>query len=532
MILDNETKIKYGKTFEEAFTNQKIICKCDYCGEIFERMKSIIIRTLTSPTHSCGKKECKQKKYKDSMIVLTGVEHPMFLKETKIKIKETCLENYGVENPFQSEIIKTKIKEKNRENLGVDYPMQSEKTKEKAKQKWLENLGVDNPQKSKKVFDKTCKTNEERYGKKCVFESEEIKEKSQKTCERKYGKKNASQAKCVREKREQTFKDRYGVRNPTLSPEIMNRIYENNNKKYGQPHPPRNYKCENEIKNWLNSFGFNFQTTWDIITKKDGRKLQLDMYSPDLKIGVEFCGLYWHTDLSKTPRGRDSHFSKYKNCEEKNIKLITIFEDEWKHRNIQCKNFLKSVLGISEKKIFARKCTIIELSKEQFNKFIDENHIQKPNNLNIIRFGLIFKDKLIAAMSLGRHNRQNGVSKLVLDRFCCKDGIQIAGGASKLFSKCIEWAKNNNYKEIISFSDNRWSEGNIYKVLNFTLDKELPPSYDYVNLKTPSTRIKKQSRQKKKIGCPSKIKEHIWMAEKGYGRIWDCGKKRWKYTIN
>ena len=35
---------------------------------------------------------------------------------------------------------------------------------------------------------------------------------------------------------------------------------------------------------------------------------------------------------------------------------------------------------------------------------------------------------------------------------------------SKLFKHFIGWAKNNKYNKIISWSDNSWTEGNVYKI--------------------------------------------------------------------
>lgn len=189
-------------------------------------------------------------------------------------------------------------------------------------------------------------------------------------------------------------------------------------------------------------------------------------------------------------------------------------------------------MKLNKEKIYARECLSKELSKTEFNEFIDSNHIQKSNNLSLIRYGLIHNNQLIAAISIGRHSRQNGRCKLILDRLCFKENIQIIGGANKLFDKCKKWAKNKGYEEIISFSDNRWSQGQVYGVMKFTLDKELPPSYDYVDLKHPTKRFSKQSKQKKRINCPDNIKEHIFLANDLFARIWDCGKKRWKYNIN
>jgi hypothetical protein len=94
------------------------------------------------------------------------------------------------------------------------------------------------------------------------------------------------------------------------------------------------------------------------------------------------------------------------------------------------------------------------IPKEEARKFFNDYHIQGANNLGVVFFGLIFDNEVLGVMSLGRHSRQYK-DLIVLDRLCFKDGVQVVGGASKLFKSCTGWAKKEEYNSIISFSDNR-----------------------------------------------------------------------------
>lgn len=225
----------------------------------------------------------------------------------------------------------------------------------------------------------------------------------------------------------------------------------------------------------------------------------------------------------KTPYKKN----KYKHYENGHQNIL-IFSDEWDFRKEQCCNHIKSLINKNEK-IHGRKCYIKELNKKDAKKFIEKYHIQGSNNLGLIYYGLFLKDNLLGVMSLGRHNR-NYPDKLILDRLCFKDGYSVAGGASKLFKKCIEWAKVNNYKKIISYSDNRWSLGKVYEKLNFKLDKELYRDYCYFK-NGDIKRTKKQNLRKSITGCPKNKTESIWAKENGYNKLWDCGKKRWIYDL-
>ena len=282
---------------------------------------------------------------------------------------------------------------------------------------------------------------------------------------------------------------------------------------------------ELELKDWLNGYGFNFQSTREIIKPKE-----LDMYDDNLKLAIEYCGLNYHHECSSSSRGKKYHFHKYKSCKEKGIRLITIFSDEWGKKAKQVKNFLKSVLGIYDRKIFARKCKVLEIQHFIGKDFCDMNHIQGGNSNSILYYGIFEKEELLGVMSFGMHHRNN--KELVLNRMCFASGIQIIGGASKLLKYAISKIKGFGYDKIISWSDNRWSAGNVYEKTGFILDGELGPDYSYVNINQPYVRRSKQSMRKSNTDCPEDKTERDWALENGFARIWDCGKRRYVYHIS
>ena len=257
---------------------------------------------------------------------------------------------------------------------------------------------------------------------------------------------------------------------------------------------------------------------------------EIDIYIPSLNLGIEYCGLYWHNENSPEPRVKKYHHEKMKQAKEQGIRLITVFEDEWTDRQSQVKNFLKSVLGVSETKVFARKCQIREVPKEEAQSFLDDNHIQGSSSFRIA-LGLYHNEELLGLVTGNKHHRQGFEGIFVLNRLVFKDGVQVVGGSSKLLKYLIDWGRSMGYVELISWSDNRWSEGNVYSKTGFNLIEELGPDYSYV---TPEgTRQSKQSNQKKNL----RKKEAVGTTELemslslGYSRIWDCGKKRWSILL-
>lgn len=281
----------------------------------------------------------------------------------------------------------------------------------------------------------------------------------------------------------------------------------------------QNYEnTKQEIRGWLNEgLGFNFEYNYQL-----SKTNILNLYDPDIHVAIDYCGIY---DSALTTR---EQYNKFKSCLMQGIQLITIFSDEWETKQKQCMGHIKSVLGLKQDRVFARKCEIKTLFKNEACNFFDEYHIQGKNNLALVCYGLFYKGDLVAAMTFGRHHRQNtDQSDAILDRLCFKDGIQVIGGASKLLKACREWAKQEGFNKIISFSDNRWSIGKVYEAMNFICDREYRPDYSYVDLKNPTKRISKQSQRKGSTNCPAGMTELEWATARNLVRIWDCGKKRW-----
>jgi GNAT superfamily N-acetyltransferase len=278
-----------------------------------------------------------------------------------------------------------------------------------------------------------------------------------------------------------------------------------------------------EFLKWLQSKGCVPSKIESLTVWLDSLKVNYQIINNIIDVG-EF-GIHYF-ELSKTTEERQQTHRLYRNFGKP---LITIFSDEWMKRNTQCKNYLKSRLNISSNKIFARKCQIEAITKDEACLFFETYHIQGKNNTGIVFFGLFYENEMVGAISLGRHTRQ--YDDLVLDRLCFKDGYQITGGASKLFKTSAEWARRNGYTEVLSFSDNRWSTGRVYEKLGFNFDKDTGPDYSYINSIFPSKRLSKQSQRKKVVKCPEGMTEHEWAAKRHLLRIWDCGKKRWLFRL-
>ena len=108
-------------------------------------------------------------------------------------------------------------------------------------------------------------------------------------------------------------------------------------------------------------------------------------------------------------------------------------------------------------------------------------------------------------------------------RFASIFSFNVIGGAGKL----LKYFENNYDGSLISYSDKRWSKGNLYKQLGFEELKDSSPSYFYTKGTKRFNRVMYQKHKLKKLleNYDEKLSEYENMSNNGFMRIWDCGNK-------
>jgi hypothetical protein len=256
--------------------------------------------------------------------------------------------------------------------------------------------------------------------------------------------------------------------------------------------------------------------------KMGARKLNFDVYIPHLKLAVEYCGLYYHSDLFKLPF---AHLRKLQLAEQNGIRLITIFSDEWLNNREIVLNKIQAAGGLL-KKIYARSCSLVQLTKEESRAFFSTYHLQGASPQSIT-FGLKYEDEIIGAMSLGHLTRNVEKYKnwIELKRLAFKSGIAVTGGSGRLLSICEQWAKEHKILGIISYCDLRYSQGKVYEILGFKNETtRIKPHYHYMR---GITRWNAQTFKKTATDRLSGKTERELMRERGFQRIYDCGHLRY-----
>jgi hypothetical protein len=246
---------------------------------------------------------------------------------------------------------------------------------------------------------------------------------------------------------------------------------------------------------------------------------ELDIYIPDLKIAIEYNGLYSHHYKpweEKEALKKDSkyHLNKTLECEKQGIQLLQFYSDEWNLKQTIVQSIIQSKLNLN-KKIYARKCKILEIPTRLKNSFLNQYHIQGEDKSSI-KLGLFYEESLVALMTFSK-SRFNKLYQWELTRFCVQSGLSVVGG----FSKLLSFFRCEYDGSIISYADRRYSNGNVYSKNGFSLIHINSPSYYYVD-KNFIRRVNRMRFQKKYIGAYD-CTEYEKAREMGFEKIYDCG---------
>jgi hypothetical protein len=474
---------------------------------------------------------------------------------------ENNIKKYGVAHIFQSEIVKDKIRATNVERYGVPNPQQNKDIKSKTNLTNVERYGVPNPQQNKDIKSKTNLTNVTRYGGPAPTCSRAVIDRREHNNVEKYGVRHPSQLVSIKNKSKYTSLKQYGVDNyqkrNVTNIKLMTHDYIIDNFindtgyiliedvcKFFNISTTKFYRIKHELNITNPTYSTKHKTQQEIYDFISVKKIlndrlilngkELDILLPDNNIAIEFNGLMYHSfGKSKysmfdnyTDENKYLHYTKTRDCIDKNIQLLHIFENEWLNQTKRdiWKSVINSKLGIYEQKIFANECQIIDLKTDNnlVTTFLEQNHLQGFAKSSI-KLGLLFDGKVVSIMTFSK-SRYNEKYQYELVRFCNKINTMVIGSADKLFNYFIKLHDPNS---IISFTNMRWSNGGVYDKLGFSKLSISLPNYYYF-LPSNKILINSQTFQKHKLKNKLQIYDDelsgtLNMYNNGYRKIYDCG---------
>lgn len=560
----------------------KISGICKICNTSTE-FRSIAAGYKAFCSHACAMKDIeilknRSEKMKESLMLKYGVENASQIKDVPEKVKNTKKLRYGDENYVN----RAKAIETNLIRHGVENYTQTDEYKHRIKQTSLLKYGVEHFTQSNKVKEKIIETNLKKYGVKFSLQNKSIREKGYESILKNGGytlqRGNLAERpayiahKDAYRKRVLEYAENGGFTNVKLLDVnemqfeclICNDIFfanpdsglaKGNAQKY-----PRCYQCfpigknakfslfHQEFVSFLIQFcGLKKEELLenDKIILKEINK-EIDVYIPSKNIGFELNGNYWHTE-KHGGKERKYHINKTQICENNNIRLIHIFEDEWEKKRELIYSKILHFLGIqkeSRKSIYARKCEIKEINSSIAGKFLDKYHVQGKETSASTLLGAYNGEELVAVMTFGKPRNNMGKggknkseSSVELIRFATQTNIRIPGIASKLFSFFINKSRTD-VDQIYSYADRRWtySKKNVYLELGFLETNRSDPNYFYVHSKDGFlVRRNRFSYRKSQLArkFPKQYNSSLTEVENmfafGYDRIWDCGTIRYTW---
>ena len=240
-----------------------------------------------------------------------------------------------------------------------------------------------------------------------------------------------------------------------------------------------------------------------------------DVYLPEKKIAINI------NDGSIPELNKKyEHYKRLKELESKEIRGLQF----WAHSFIEnpelVESMVRNALGIIEARIFARKCTVQEVPSKKYREFLNENHIEGQKNSGI-RLGLYHEGELVSVMGFSKQKNH-----YELDRFCSIRNTLIIGGFSKLFKK------RPLGRDIISYSFNSYSVGNVYQVNGFSFVRENKNTLYYYydgRLRNRNNFMKHKLVDRLNIGNPEDYTERGLAESMSAFQVFDSGTKTWLY---
>lgn len=551
-----------GKMYKESFVSKNHIEEYDYiisyCENInlqkipFKEKAYISINSLKGVPF-CKNANCKNTvKFKNSTIGYLEYcsrkcvsSDPDVIKSKEIK----SLEKFGTKSPSQSKTVKDKTNKTNMEKYGFKSAMCLLETQKKSKETLFKNHGVNNPSQSIDILQRRIQS----------FKKSDYRETYKKTSLLKYGTEHPWMNKEIHKKTIDFFYSSYRNRiNKIIDVDNFSFIdfkkgittnllfrcnecdsnfdilpyqfyYRTNN---GSNICTNCYPiAENASISQIEIYKFilkNYSGEVVLDCKNIITPYEIDIYLPELKLGFEFNGVWWHSEKFK---GENYHLKKHDISISNNISLVTIWEDDWVTKRDICESFILNKIKRTKNKIYARNCAVKEISYNESKSFLERNHLQGDCKSSI-RLGLYNSGELVTLMTFSKlrlplqrkeENRRNE-NTYELTRFCNLINTNVAGGASKLLKYFID-----KYKpmRIETYSDNLISNGDLYKTLDFEYSHTSKPGYWYVVDGIREHRFNWRKQRLIKMGHDSNKTEEEIMSEMGYYRIYNAGNKKW-----
>lgn len=296
--------------------------------------------------------------------------------------------------------------------------------------------------------------------------------------------------------------------------------------------------AEDAVADYLSSItSLEIQRNLRILPRTEDKRnnLEIDIYTPAIKLGIEYNGSAYHASLNGIFKdiANTYHQDKFLLAKSMGIHLINIFDVDWQNNQEKIKSYLLDLVK-PPVKLYARQCEIRKISSSEANSFCDKYHLQGSTRANNICYGLFYNNYLYSVMTFGHIRYKPNGSEYELYRYCVKSGYTILGGASKLFKHFL---LDYSPSKVVSYSNNDYFSGDIYPKLGFKYDGQCALPYFWFGSdirkreQCQAHKLKEMYPEiyQKAIDEGASNKENFIMTSLGYKKVYRSGNTRWIY---
>lgn len=272
---------------------------------------------------------------------------------------------------------------------------------------------------------------------------------------------------------------------------------------------PGGSAAQEKLAKWIESVGFGVRRN-DRSALDNG--MELDVHVPDAMFAVEYNGLYWHSHAN---RSMLYHSNKSSTARRSNIRLMHVFEDEWRDKPDIVKSMILSRLGASPHRVGARKCEARELTPQERRSFFDDNHIDGDVPA-ACAWGLVHEGSIAYAISVRRpfHKKE---STMEVARCCPRRGYNVQGGLSRLVRLASEKCRGDGIETLMTYVDTRHGGvGDGYRSAGFEAVGRTPPRFWWTDFAHRFNRFKYKADSK------NGLTEADVAEAAGVVKIWGC----------
>lgn len=238
--------------------------------------------------------------------------------------------------------------------------------------------------------------------------------------------------------------------------------------------------------------------------------------------------IWFPRQVDSKPKDKDYHIIKTRTAVSNWYRCIMVWD--WDDRT-KILDLLKS----DKINIWARECKVRELTYENANEFINENHLQwntRKLKTNIYLW-LYHNDKLVECMGIGKPRYNKNYEREIL-RLCTRQWYKVLWWANKLFKYFLDKVKPTSVVSYCDMSKFTWT---VYKQLWFKLLKRDKPRVHRYN-----KQLKKHISWKLLLDrwvdqitwteYGKWVKNEKYMENQWYLSVYDCWQSVYVYTTN